>query len=62
MEAWDAEVGLPRPQLPHELQEDHVRRLLRLLEIAAARGAFPLQEFQEVGEIYTLVRRALDET
>ena len=62
MEAWDAELGVPPPEPPCQLQEEHVRRLLRLLELAAARGAFLMQEFQEVGEVYNRVRGCLEDS
>ena len=40
------------PELP-------LRRLLELLELAARRGAFELDEFQAVGSVYLSVVRCL---
>jgi hypothetical protein len=41
------------------VREDLLQKLLDLLELASRRGAFELEEFRDVHEVYTGVRERL---
>ena len=39
-----------------------LQRLLELLELAARRGAFELEEYQRIGEVYLVAQQCLQST
>ena len=47
------EAQRAKPVAQVVLPEETLRRLLDLLQLAARRGAFEIDEYQKIGEVYT---------
>ena len=56
---YQAQTKTTELQSLAQIPEQYLSRLLDLLELAARRGAFEIEEYQAIGEIYNAARAYL---